>query len=593
MQYRRLYAVGDQSFYRVCIAATLHRFAAAWRQRTMRFLSRCLSYQYRLAYVLLVGLAFALIHVATASETDVEKGGALIELTGPSGERWPVNVTLHNVETGQEQTYASGLGRVITRMIPVGTYRTYIRALWQQVWYVVDIQDIEIRANDVVTLKSSFVEGGGRIGLPVFDTDFDGVIDAAERKLGTDPMDATDIPGVPRLEFDQRVLKKQEGWYRGELRCYSTYSESKLRVSDIIRQAEKIGLDFIAITDKKTLEHCKDPDYKSDKVVVIPAFEWGMDGHATCLGAKTMIENWDTNAQVQAAIQLAHAQGVIFNITDPCSPKNPWEWTVGGFHAMEVWSHKWRSEPGTTPEALRQGERTKHIYATKEMQTSLALEGICKNAQALDFYDAVLRQKQRTTPVGGSGAFDRLGDIGSPVTYVYAPELSAQGILAGIFNGYTFVSSGIDGPRLLFMADVEADKKIEGIQGSVIPIVSASANDAVVVKPIKFHVGIENLKETGTVKLNVIKNGTLWRTQEIDPATPVYDFTDQPPEPSYYRIELVRTVDDQKAQTGFGGIEMLALASPIYADWIPVTDIPLGVPQDLIRVSEPPATTPH
>jgi hypothetical protein len=254
----------------------------------MRFLSRCLSYQYRLAYVLLVGLAFALIHVATASETDVEKGGALIELTGPSGERWPVNVTLHNVETGQEQTYASGLGRVITRMIPVGTYRTYIRALWQQ-----------------------------------------------------------------------------EGWYRGELRCYSTYSESKLRVSDIIRQAEKIGLDFIAITDKKTLEHCKDPDYKSDKVVVIPAFEWGMDGHATCLGAKTMIENWDTNAQVQAAIQLAHAQGVIFNITDPCSPKNPWEWTVGGFHAMEVWSHKWRSEPGTTPEALRQGERTKQASPWK------------------------------------------------------------------------------------------------------------------------------------------------------------------------------------------------------------------------------------
>ncbi len=556
----------------------------------MRYLTGPLSYYRCLAYILLVALAFAFLDVAAVSQTGVEKGGALIELTGPNGEPWPVNVTLHNVQTGQEHTYASGLGRVITRMIPVGTYRLYIRALWQQVWYVVDIQDIEIPVNDVITVKSSFAEGGGRIGLPAFDTDFDCVIDAVERKVGTDPMDATDIPGVPRLEFDQGVLKKQEGWYRGELRCYSTYSNGKLRIRDIIRRAEKIGLDFIAITDVRTLEHCKDSDYTSDKVLLIPAFEWGVDGHATCLGAKTMIENWDTNAQVQAAIRLAHAQGVIFNITDPCSPKSPWEWTAGGFHAMEVWNKEWRSEPGTTAKALRKGERTKQTYASREMQSSLALEGVCKNAQALDFYDAIVRQKNRLTALGGSGAFDRLEDIGSPVTYVYAPELSVQGILTGILNGYTFVTSSIDGPRLLFMADVEADKKLEGIQGSVVPIVSDVINDVVVVKPIKFHIGIENLKEKGTLKLNVIKNGTLWRTEKVDSETLVHSFTDQPPEPSYYRIELVKLVDDKKVRTGYGNVEMLALTSPIYADWVPVSGIPPTVPQDLIRVSEPPAT---
>jgi hypothetical protein len=552
---------------------------------------RLVSYGPRPVYVFVVALVFVFFHVAVGSDTDVEKGGALIELTGPNGERWPVNVTLQNVETGHEQTYASGLGRVITRMIPVGTYRAYIRALWQQVWYVVDIQDIEIPANDVVTVKSSFAEGGGRIGLPVFDTDFDGVIDAAEREVGADPMDATDIPGVPKVEFDQGVLKKQEGWYRGELRCYSTYSEGKLSVRDIIRRAKKIGLDFVAITDKRTLEQCKDPEYASDTVLLIPAFEWGVDGHATCLGAKTMIENWDTNAQVQAAVQLAHAQGVIFTVTDPCSPKSPWEWTVGGFHAMEVWHGGWRSEPGTTTDALRQGERTKHMYASKGMQSSLALTGICKNAQTLDFYDAILRQKHRLSAVGGSGAFDRLDDIGSPITYVYAPELSVRGILTGIFNGHTFVSSSMDGPRLLLMADVEADKKIEGIQGSVIPIVSGPAKDGIVVKPIKFHVGIENLKEEGTIKLNVIKNGTLWRTEEVDPATPVYDFIDQPPEPSHYRIELVKMVDDKKARTGYGSVEMLALTGPIYADWVPVSELPPTLPEDLIRVSEPPGTT--
>jgi hypothetical protein len=326
---------------------------------------------------------------------------------------------------------------------------------------------------------------------------------------------------------------------------------------------------------------------------LIPAFEWGIEGHATCLGAKTLIENWDTNAQVQAAIQLANAQGVIFNITEPCSSKSPWEWTAGGFHAMEVWSKGWRWEPGTKLEALQRGERTKHIVPSQAMQLSLASEEMCENAQTLEFWDAVLREKFRVTAVGGSGAFDRLADMGSPITYVYAPELSARGILFGILSGHTFVSSNIDGPRLLFMADVEADKKLEGIQGSTIPIVKALEGDMLVVKPIKFHVGIENLKERGTIKLNVIKNGTLWKTREIDPETPVYDFTDKPIEPAYYRVELVKIVDDKKARQGYGNVEMLALTSPIYAGPIPVSQVPSTAPQDLIRVSEPPDRRPQ
>ena len=546
----------------------------------MSLLNRLLSHQSLFARLSVLGLMFAFFHCASVSETPVDKGGVLLQLTGPNSQRWPVRVTLQHAETGDRHTFVSGTGRVMTSLIPAGTYKAYVQALWQEVWYVVDIQDVEVPADDVATVESSFIEGAGRIGLPLFDTDFDGVIDSAEHKVGTDPMDATDIPGVPRIKSHQGVLKEEEGWYRGELRCYSTYSGEKLRMRDIIRRAESIGLDFVAITDKRTLEQCKDPDYRSDKVLLIPAFEWGIEGHATCLGAKTLIEHWDTNAQVQAAIQQAQAQGVIFSIADPCSAKSPWEWTVGGFHAMEVWSKGWRQEPGTKLEVLHRGERTKHIFPSKPMQLSLASEGICKNAQALKFWDAALREKFRVTALGGSGAFDRLADMGSPVTYVFAPELSAQGIVFGILNGHTFVSSSLDGPRLLFMADVEEDRKLEGIQGSLIPIMTEVQDDTVLVKPIKFHVGIENLRERGAIKLNVIKNGNLWRTHEVDPETPVYDFLDKPPEPAYYRVELVKIVDDRKARTGYGNVEMLALTSPIYADRLPVLEQPPTAPQE-------------
>jgi len=538
------------------------------------------SRRFALATLFLMGLALVIVRGATDLEADAGKGGVVCQLNGPDGQSWPMNVTLQHVETGEEYTFASGLGRVITPLIPAGSYRALISALWRQpggyVGYVVDIREVEVPAGDVTSIQSSFVEGGGRIGLPTFDSDLDGVIDRVEEQVGTDRMDSTDIPGAPKVKFDQGVLNTEEGWYRGDLRCYSNYSDANLSVRDIVRRAEKLGLDFVAITDKGTLEQCKDPNYKSDKVLLIPAFEWGIDGHATCLGAKTSIKNWDNNAQVQAAIQLAHAQGVIFCIIDPCSSKSPWEWGAVGFHAMEVWNKGWRWELATEPDVLGRGERTRHISASKAIRTSLAFDNMSKNSQTLKFWDAVLSERLPVAAVGGSGALDRLADLGSPITYVYARELSVQGILDGILNGRTFVSSGPDGPRLLFVGGVDPEGSFQGLQGSMIPI--PSPDDATMVEEtIHFRVVIGGIEGKGTIRINVVKNGQVWRTQEVDSENPVLNFSDSLVEPSYYRVEVFQVADDRKAARGYGNVEMLALSSPIYTDWVPrAVQIPSG-----------------
>jgi hypothetical protein len=550
----------------------------------------------------LMGITFALLFAAIVPEALGGEGIVEFSLNGPAGEPVAMNITLQNLATGEEYTFASGTGHGLSdRLIPAGKYKAYIRALWQYVWYVVDIQDVEVLAGEVATVQSAFAEGAGRVGLPAFYTDFDGVIDRVVYEVGTDPRDATDIPGKRRLEIDTKALNKEEGWYRGELRSYSTYSGGKMSVRDIIQRAEKLGLDFVAITDRGSLESCTDADFKSDKVLLIPAYEWGVEGHATLLGARTLMRNWDYNAQVQAAIRLAHAQGVLFCINDPCSAASPWEWTVGGFHAMEVWSGKWRSEPQTKLGALGRGERTRPIDPSTEIKASLAVENVCRNSQALKFLDAILQQGVRITAVGGSGASDRLRDIGSPVTYVYARELSVPGILEAIFLGRTFVSSGPDGPKVLFMADIDEDGKFDApLPGSVVPVrrtneagyqvsegvtetgdkVIGSELVGISYEPIQFRVAIEGLRRGQNVKIKVIKNGNVFRIGTVDHDKPVYDFKDAPWKPGYYRIELYETVSDRRSGQGYGNTEMLALTGPIYADVILVPERKPAAPQE-------------
>jgi hypothetical protein len=234
-----------------------------------------------------------------------------------------------------------------------------------------------------------------------------------------------------------------------------------------------------------------------------------------------------------------------------------------------VWNKGWRWELPTKPDVLGHGELTRHISASKAIRTSLAWDNMSKNSQTLKFWDAVLTDKLPVTAVGGSGALDRLADLGSPITYVYARELSVQGILEGILHGRTFVSSGPDAPRLLFVGGVEPEEgHLQGLQGSLIPIPSQQ-DAAMAEETIHFRVVIGGIEGKVTTRINVIKNGQVWRTEEVDPENPVLNFSDSLVEPSYYRVELFQVADDRKAQKGYGNVEMLALSSPIYTDWVP------------------------
>jgi len=60
--------------------------------------------------------------------------------------------------------------------------------------------------------------------------------------------------------------------------------------------------------------------------------------------------------------------------------------------------------------------------------------------------------------------------LGKPCTWIYAPELSVPGLLAGIEAGHVFVSEDIAGPRLFLNADADGDRRYEARMGDEVRV---------------------------------------------------------------------------------------------------------------------------
>jgi hypothetical protein len=178
-----------------------------------------------------------------------------------------------------------------------------------------------------------------------------------------------------------------------------------------------------------------------------------------------------------------------------------------------------------------------------------ATTGLSANGQAAIYWEEELKRGLKACAIGGSGTSSPAVPMASPVTYVYAIEKSAAGILAGLRCGRTFVSSGLNGPKLRFVADVLKDGKIDVNIGGVAP----TGVD------IQFEAGVDNAKGK---KLQIICNGSPIMTKVIESDSFIHRFDQKPEE---YSVYWIRVIDTPKEE-GFGMIDVLALSSPIYAD---------------------------
>lgn len=441
--------------------------------------------------------------------------------------------------------------------LPSGTYRAYVYVYDNQVPVLIDIQQIEAKPGGTAFVLVSLVEGSsGGLPLRAFDNDGDLALDRVELSAGTDPYNAASIPGKPTLSWDSPVLEDKAGWYRGELCAYSRYGKGTEDVEALIKRAEKAKLDFLAITDRGTLAAASDPKFTSKSVVLIPAMTWGNDelGEALIYAPRTMPDPPSTLMGAQAECIRVQAQGGIFAIAHPCLPTNPWQWGVGYVNAVQVWFRDWRDMP---PLALTHLRKELHerkdgrlVHSIAAAAQAIEVGDISGNAQATLFYDYELLRGLMACVIGGSGSGSPKIPLGKPVTYVYAKNKSLAGILEGLRLGRTYVSSGTDGPRLYFNADILKDGKIDVGIGGVVPLGIE----------VRFEVGVIGAEGK---KLQVLLNGYPILSKIIEGPAFVHRFDQLPKEYSVYRVAV--TAPAASTKKGFGPTEVYALSSPIYA----------------------------
>jgi hypothetical protein len=456
-----------------------------------------------------------------------------------------------------------GQGALVTRFeVPqgnstlqfrAGRYTALVDVYDGGVPILVHLQELQLPASPPPVITVSVLEGSGSRNLAQFDGDGDLALDGLEVQQGTNPEDARDTPGETLIEWPSPVLNKDSRWYRGELHAYSSYGPGSETVGRLIRRAESAGLDFLAITDPNSLQSALDPEYKSSKVVLIPAMEWGDAARGTALvyAPSEVLPLEVTPEEAQALAVRLQARGGLFAIAHPTVPGRAWNWGRTMFNGVEVWWRDWRQVPPIRLTDLAEPWRARDesgefLFA---IGAAAATQGLSGNAQSAIFYDMQVTHLVKAAVIAGSGSTGRKETLGAPVTYVYGREKSLKGILEGIRKGRTYVSRGVDGPLIEFQADILADGQVDVGMGGVVPINVKS----------RFIAGVSGAKGG---RIDILMNGYPIRSRPIE-SDKLTISLDQ--EPEAFGAFRMRVVAQPRQERGYGFTDMLAMSSPIYA----------------------------
>jgi hypothetical protein len=355
-------------------------------------------------------------------------------------------------------------------------------------------------------------------------------------------------------------------------------------VKELVARAEKSGLDFIAITDRNTMDACYDAHFQSSKVVLIPAMEWGTDdrGVALIYGPHTFPELTSDIRDDQGVCQRVQAQGGVFAIAHPCFPNAPWQRGLSYVNAIEVWCRDYRGVPPVGLSAFVP-EYGRRVDGKLKYSISLAasVPNLSANGQASMFWDYELVRGLKACPIAGSLSSSPDVPLGSPVTWIYAPEKSVRGLLNGLRLGRTVVSSGPNGPFMIMTADVKQQKdravfNAEDLQSNAMinekktrrTLGPADVGIGGVVPlgmPVDLVVKVNNAKD---MKLEILRNGWPILTKKINSAKgELFKVTDSPTSYSVYRARVIRTPD----KSGYGPLDVVAMTGPLYAqDIVPI-----------------------
>lgn len=510
----------------------------------------------KVLYAISMLLISVTLNVANAQDVAQQNGVLHIDVTDTVGNGLNCRVQALNIGTLARESVEVEKG-VREWPLPAGDYRVYVEVYELGVPVLVEVRDVKVAAGSDAFLPVNLIEWGGTLTLRDFDFDGDLAIDRVELASGTDPNDASSIPGRPLLEYPSPVLSREARWYRGELFAQSNLGIGKESVKELIARAEKEGMDFLAIADRGHLNSVSDPAYKSDKVVLIPAMQWGTDdrGWALIYAPRTMPDPPGSVPMAEAECIRVQAQGGVFAIAHPCLPASPWKWGLSYVNSVQVWHQAWNGMPplalALLPKELHKRDGSRLVHSIAASAAASDFDTISGNAQAAMFWDYELVRGLMASAIAGTGTSSSKVPMGKPVTYIYAREKSLAGLLEGLRLGRTYVSSSAQGPQLAFRADIRADGKVEIGIGGIVPVNVESA----------FEVGVKGAQG---MKLQVLHNGYPLFTKIIESDPYAHTFKYTPKEEGAFRVRVISPADP-KAKDQFGRVTVHAMSSPIYA----------------------------
>ena len=324
---------------------------------------------------------------------------------------------------------------------------------------------------------------------------------------------------------------------------------------------EQAGLEFMALTDHRTLDQINDPSYSAQQLTILNGTEWGGTIHIGMVGLSQQVPEIDSslgpatlNAQVQAAYDDAHRQGGVVIANHPCQDSKVHIWLSREFDAVEVWNAYWNFPKGykdATPQDVDdkvngQGLNQIGEDANPEIRAAVAVSGGGASHQALKFWEEQLNAGRKKAIVGGG---DRHSIVfpGLPTTRVFAESNRADKICAGIRAARTWVGSA-GGPEIDFRADRDGDGIYETIIGDSLPLNTT----------VEYRLRVQNAQDG---RVDVIKNGQTVLQLAVLTNDEVFTWTDSSSSKSWLRVDVFERADlNMPSGAGF---QLLGLAGAL------------------------------
>ncbi len=261
-------------------------------------------------------------------------------------------------------------------------------------------------------------------------------------------------------------------WYALALHSHSRYSDGNRTVADLVVMARKGGLDALAISDHNTLRQTLDPEFRDDRLVLIPAVEWtNPRGPHAGLHGISGTRPVDPTLGASDLFRTARDRGATVVINHPGEPHYSWiEDDISGAHGIEIWNFVWGLRPGLSLGApLRPIAAHRKRYGFRYALLSLHAMFWDKNALGLSFWQKALETGHKLSPVAGSDFHSRPQRLESPCTLVWAEEATPEALMAALRAGRTTLSTTPAGARALLEADADGDGTFDALPGDTVP----------------------------------------------------------------------------------------------------------------------------